>query len=721
MKKGRLTIPTDATYVEGTKAFMEYWGADAIRDCDGVSLPQDLKQFECDVYKAYFIVREDHEYAKAHEVFWQNVALSSKRVLSKSDVLEIELLANTFKEAFKVNTERMREFWQVFDRTTGKLHGDWEYENGIVRIRNCQKYHEYSVNFFVKNIWDPVQIYNYHVNGWTCEKDIDIDPVYPEALQHMLFRMEKWLQENPDVTTVRFTTFFYNFFIVNETATEQRIWEWHNYAMTASPKMFDTFFEETGKKMTLEDLICGGYYSNRFVVPNKTMRKYIDFVQKKCAEWAKLFVDLCHKYGKKAMMFDGDHRIGVEPYSPYFESIGLDAVVGAPSCSSYIQQLANIPGIKFTEGRLNPYFFPNECPGDENGTAILKGCWASMRRGLLKKSIDRIGFGGYLKQIENYERLKVAIKELCEEFRMIRETSGGNSCYTTAKVAVLSYLGKMDSWMHNGIFVDDVRQDGYFYTVVLAALSVLPVEVEFLSFDDVAEKGLNGYDVVITSGIPHTAFQGDVCWKNEKLLCAIREYVDNGGGFIGVGEPSGYQYQGKCFQLGDVLGVEKECNYTHFARRNVIAEASGHWITENVDLSNVRFNDTVRGVYPLTANVIYARYDDYCPRGWQNAGHVMFSVNEYGKGRSVYLSGMENSNLAYRIFYKAVLWACQKEYCLHTCYCENPNVDVYYYPKVNRYALINLSEKDVEETYYDIQGNCKKTTLSANAIKWIEG
>lgn len=27
------------------------------------------------------------------------------------------------------------------------------------------------------------------------------------------------------------------------------------------------------------------------------------------------------------MMFDGDHRIGVEPYSPYFADIGLDAVV----------------------------------------------------------------------------------------------------------------------------------------------------------------------------------------------------------------------------------------------------------------------------------------------------------------------------------------------------------------------------------------------------------
>ena len=64
MQRGRLTIPTDADYAEGTKKFIKEWGADAVRDCDGVSLPEDVKQFGCEVYKAYFIVREDHAYAR---------------------------------------------------------------------------------------------------------------------------------------------------------------------------------------------------------------------------------------------------------------------------------------------------------------------------------------------------------------------------------------------------------------------------------------------------------------------------------------------------------------------------------------------------------------------------------------------------------------------------------------------------------------------------------
>mgnify|MGYP003307040290 CR=1 FL=1 len=48
-----------STFVEGTKKFIDMWGADAVRDCDGVTLPDNVEQLNCDVYKAYFIVRED--------------------------------------------------------------------------------------------------------------------------------------------------------------------------------------------------------------------------------------------------------------------------------------------------------------------------------------------------------------------------------------------------------------------------------------------------------------------------------------------------------------------------------------------------------------------------------------------------------------------------------------------------------------------------------------
>ena len=36
MRKGRITIPTDENYVEGTKRIADLWGADVVRGCDGV-------------------------------------------------------------------------------------------------------------------------------------------------------------------------------------------------------------------------------------------------------------------------------------------------------------------------------------------------------------------------------------------------------------------------------------------------------------------------------------------------------------------------------------------------------------------------------------------------------------------------------------------------------------------------------------------------------------
>lgn len=59
-------------------------------------------------------------------------------------------------------------------------------------------------------------------------------------------------------------------------------------------------------------------------------------------------------------------------------------------------------------------------------------------------------------------------------------------------------------------------------------------------------------------GDADTAQTGGENWIDETVITAVREFVYNGGGFIGVGEPAAYQWQGKFFQLDDILGVEEE-------------------------------------------------------------------------------------------------------------------------------------------------------------------
>lgn len=724
--KGLVTIPTDATFVEETKKYIDLWGADAVRDCDGVSLPKDAKNvFNCEVYKAYFIVREDHEYAKKHPEYLQRVAVITDRKLATSKTLEIDLLENLFKESLQVDTDRYKKLWQVFDRTTAELVSDWEYlGNNILRINNAVPYHEYTVSFFAVNTWDPVQIYNYHSNSWKdVPIDLDLDPIYPEALEHMLNRMELWCQNNPDITVVRFTTFFYNFFILYKTGLQQTYWDWHTYAMSASPRMFDEFKKATGLEITLEDVVTSGSYASRYQIPNKITRKYVDFVQKLCCGWAKQFVDIVHKYNKKAMMFDGDHRIGTEPYNPYFASIGLDAVVGAPHSGPYIRLLSDMTGIKYTEGRLNPYFFPNECPSDELGCAFLKKNYLSERRALLKKPIDRIGFGGYLRLVDTYPNFQQLAKKVCDEFRMIRTNIKSKGSYNSVKIGVMSYWGRLVSWMFNGNFTDDVRPETAGYGAFFNATCGQPVDVEFISFDDIIEGkiDINKFDALINTGMEGSSFQGDSYWSNEVLLTKIRQYVANGGGFVGIGAPSAYKYQGKSFQLSDVLGVEKEMGFT-FCKIKYFSKANpNHWIINDIDMNKVNFVNRIQTVYPIDAEILCSATNEDDPsKNTIQGSTINLAVKEYGKGRSAFITGLYDSFEAFRLIYKTLLWVSHKEDKYQRALSSNPNVDCYYYEENGKYALLNNTAEKMKTVFYDIHGKTQEFSLEAYEIKWIE-
>ena len=51
-------------------------------------------------------------------------------------------------------------------------------------------------------------------------------------------------------------------------------------------------------------------------------------------------------------------------------------------------------------------------------------------------------------------------------------------------------------------------------------------------------------------------------WKDEAVITALRRFVRQGGGFIGVGEPSARQYQGHYLQLAGLLVVAMETGLT---------------------------------------------------------------------------------------------------------------------------------------------------------------
>lgn len=128
-------------------------------------------------------------------------------------------------------------------------------------------------------------------------------------------------------------------------------------------------------------------------------------------------VDICHECGREAMMFLGDHWIGTEPFMDEFKTIGLDAVVGSVGNGATLRLISDIEGVKYTEGRLLPYFFPDTFHEGGDPVKEAKTNWVTARRAILRKPIDRIGYGGYLKLANEFPDFVDYVESVCAEFR----------------------------------------------------------------------------------------------------------------------------------------------------------------------------------------------------------------------------------------------------------------------------------------------------------------
>lgn len=720
MSNGRVTIPTDKNFVEGTKKYIRLWGADAVRDCDGTQLPENARALAGKVYKTYFLARGNNEWAYAHDECLQNVALMSDRVLATADRLSIDPLAHYSAEQLALNEESV-SFWQVYDRTTGQEIISWQFDTKTkrVEVENTVPMHEYTVNFFAKILWDATQIYNYKTNGWTITKDRDIDPVYPEAFALMERDLKAWLEENKDVNVVRFTTFFYHFFNIYDDKDRVKYFDWFGYPMSASPAMFRLFEQKFGYCITLEDLVDEGYYNNHFRVPRKAFLDYMELLEGFVAQCVRHFTDIVHSYKKEAMMFVGDNWIGAEIYGKHFAQMGLDAVVGSINSGATLRMVSDVTGVKYREVRLLPYFFPDTLREDAQCSKELLDSWVIERRALLRRPVERIGFGGYLSLADKFPSFTRAVAELCEEFRSIYEKIGGQQVYSQARVAVLNAWGQKRTWMPYMVLQDACYQHTTFYLGLLESLAGMDIDVEFISFDDVRKGNLAQYDVVINGGDADTAFSGGGAWLDAEVQEKVRSFVNEGGGFIGIGEPTAVLANGRFFQLADVLGVDEEKSFSmsrYKYNRDVCRE---HFILSDCEAA-VDYNGGVQNVYAFEgAAVLDKRTEDRLGVDI-GAFHVKLAVNTYGKGRAVYLAGYKHSAQNTRMLLRALLWAAGKENELRRAFSQNPVTECSYYPECGLYALVNNSAERAETVFCDINGKETCIALQPYELKWIK-
>lgn len=714
-KTGRVTIPTDLDVIPQTLELMKKWGADAVRDCDGTDFPQELQAVDAKIYSTYYTTRKDNDWANANPEEIQQMYVMTPFYTAEGDNLKIPLMKGLYPDMLKPNCrDDITRWWEVIDRTVGEVvpTSSWNYDDktGEVSIK-AVPFHDYTVSFLAYIIWDPVHMYNAVTNDWQdVEHQITFDVRQPKTHEYTMKRLRKFIEDHPYVNVLRFTTFFHQFTLIFDEQAREKYVDWYGYSASVSPYILEQFEREVGYPFRPEYIIDQGYYNGQYRIPSKEFQDFQAFQRREVAKIAKEMVDITHECGKEAMMFLGDHWIGTEPFLEEFASIGLDAVVGSVGNGATLRLISDIEGVQYTEGRLLPYFFPDTfCEGGDP-VKEAKVNWVTARRAILRKPIDRIGYGGYLKLALDFPEFVEYVQSVCEEFRELYDNVKSCVPYCVKKVAVLNCWGKMRAWgchmVHHALY----QKQNYSYAGVIEALSGAPFEVSFISFADIKERPeiLKDIDVLINVGGADTAHSGGQWWCEEAIVTAIKQFIYQGGAIIGVGEPSAHQANGRFFQLANVFGVEEERGFTlGYDKYNW--ETQDHFITEDCT-GSIDFGESQKNIYALEGTQILA----------QQEREVQLAVNTFGEGRAVYLGGLPYSFENSRLLYRAILWSTHSEKELHKWFSTNYNVEVHAYPANKKFCVVNNTYEPQETTVYKGDGESFTLSLKENEIIWYQ-
>ena len=704
-QKGGFTRPGESGYEKLTLKMAEKWGADVIRDSDGTVLSDEILNAGYGIYSTICIIRDHNEWAKKNMDKLQQTFLMTQPIVADSDTLTVELMKDFFAEQFLINeSDDSLKYWQVYDRTTdtpvGREH--WSYADGKVTIKGITPWHKYTVSFMAYRIWEEISMYNHTTNNWTKEHLMQIDPRHEATREYMLSWMRNWCETHPDTTVVRFTSMFYNFvWIWGSSARNRNLFsDWGSYDFTVSPLALDEFAKKYGYSLTAEDFINQGKLHVTHMVGTKQKADWMEFVNDFVIWFGKQLVDIVHEYGKKAYVFYDDSWVGIEPYNGRFKEFGFDGLIKCVF-SGYEARLCSGVDVPTHELRLHPYLFPVGLGGAPtfmeggNPTLDAKKYWNSVRRALLRQPVDRIGLGGYLHLVEPFPDFCDYIEKVSDEFRTVKSFHAqGAPLSIKTKVAVLHSWGKLRSWTLSGHFHETYMND---LIHINESLSGLPVDVSFISFEDVKAGALKDVDVVINAGYAGSAWSGGDNWKDEEVVSKLTEWVYNGGTFIGVDEPSAVAGYDTYFRMAHVLGIDEDTG----ARI-----CHGKW---QYDVS------PVDGLMPEGSS-IRGRSGLYLTDGKARVvaeadGAPAMTINDFGKGKGIYMShyniSLENTRMLFNTILFAGGEALDGEYIT-----DNPYTECAYYPASNMLVIINNSGK-TQTASVKTEAGVKTATLEA--------
>ncbi len=640
---GRVTIPTNLDVVPETIELMKRWGADAIRDCDGTEFPEELTKTGAKIYATYYTTRKDNAWAKANPDEVQQSYIMTNFYTATGNELQIPLMKGISDELMQVNTRDDRKRW-------------WEViDRSTGEVVSTDKW-EYNEETGCVCIHDTEPFHEYTVSFLAY---IIWDPV------HMYNAVTNgWKDFEHQIT-----------FDVRQPKT-------HKYSM-----------ERLRKYCAEHPYVNVIRYTTFF---HQFTLVFDELKREKFVDW----------YG---------YSSSVSPYilEQFEREVGYKFRPEFIIDQGYHNNQYRVPSKEYKDfqafQRREVAKLAKEMVDIGDPVKEAKENWVTARRAILRKPIDRIGYGGYLKLALEFPEFLDYVESVCNEFRELYENAKGTTPYCVKKVAVLNSWGKIRSWgchmVHHALY----QKQNYSYAGIIEALSGAPFDVKFISFDDILENEdiLKDIDVIINVGDGDTAHTGGAVWENPVISSAIRRFVYEGGGFIGIGEPAGHQYQGHYLQLADLIGVEKETGFTLNYDKYNWDEHPDHFILADTT-KPVDFGEGKKSIYAYEGTEILVQRDK----------EVQMAVNGFGAGRSVYISGLPYSFENSRILYRSILWSTHSEDELHQWYSTNFNVEVHAYVKNGKFCVVNNTYEPQNTVIYRGDGSSFALKMEANEIKW---
>lgn len=699
---GGFTLPGESGYEELTLEMAKKWGADVIRDSDGTELSPEIINAGYGIYSTICIIRDHNEWAKQNTDKLQQTFLMTEPIVAENTTVKIDLMKDFFAEQFAINeSEASKAYWQVFDRTTNEEIKTWSYADGVVTVENTVPWHKYTVNFLAYRIWEEISMYNHTTNNWDKEHLMQIDPIYPETQQYMKDWMTSWCETHPATTVVRFTSMFYNFvWIWGSNERNRHLYsDWASYDFTVSPTALNRFEKKYGYRMTSEDFINKGNLHATHMPCDSKKLDWMEFVNDFVVDFGKELIDIVHKYGKKAYVFYDDSWVGVEPWGKRFKDFGFDGLIKCVFNGFEARLCAGVDAVETHEIRLHPYLFPVGLGGaptfTEGGNPTLeaKGYWKNVRRALLRDKIDRIGLGGYLSLTIPFPDFQDYIEKISDEFRLIKEFHNAGKPYVLKpRVAVLTFWGKLRSWTCSGHYHEHPEVD---LINVIEALAGLPLDVDFISFEDIKNKRLDNYDVVINAGFAGSAWSGGDSWKDESVVTELTRWVSDGGSFIGINEPSATDGYDAIFRMSHILGVSED---------DGARICHGRYSFEVEDTDTICSGTTIDGkenIYLTDAETKVLMADGTMP---------LITTHKFGKGMGIYMPSFRHDEVNNRTLLNLILMSAgestEQNYTTDNVYTE-----CCYYPDGKQLVVINNAETEQTTTVKTENGE-KTVTLA---------